>query len=50
MTTKKTEGEKSSLIDVVTVLLAGLGGGSLALAFLDYRFSHKRGPKTKTSS
>jgi hypothetical protein len=40
----KSEGEKQRMLDMITALIAGLGGVSLTAAFLDYRLSRmKRG-------
>jgi len=33
------------MFDIVTVLIAGLGGASLTAAFIDYRFSRKKTKK-----
>jgi hypothetical protein len=44
---QKSEGEKNRLIDVVTVVLTGIGGGALAFAFFDYRLSHKKVSKAE---
>jgi hypothetical protein len=30
------------MIDAATIILAGVGGTSLAVAFIDYRFSTKK--------
>lgn len=35
------------MLDMITVVLAGLGGASLTAAFLDYRFSRKKRTETK---
>ena len=47
MKQKNSEGETRKMFDMITTLLAGLGGASLTAAFLDYRFSRKRGTKAK---
>jgi hypothetical protein len=39
--------EISRMFDMTVVLLAGLGGASLTVAFLDYRFSRKRRTEAK---
>jgi hypothetical protein len=38
------------LIDVITMVLTGIGGGALAFAFFDYRLSHKKISKAEESS
>jgi hypothetical protein len=45
--TKNPKGETRGMLDMITVVLAGLGGASLTAAFLDYRFSRKRRTETK---
>ena len=47
---KKIEGEKNRLIDVITMVLTGIGGGALAFAFFDYRLSHKKISKAEEIS